>query len=133
MNKQENHSCIKFVFNDSKVISFTNVSFKEAIIKILKQNVFDQEPLKVVLPSSKILYFDKQLFTFYINGEIEQPELINLTQCDGLYRNKVKLLTNTHDEIDAGTLWKRHDDRLNMVSMDEYIPCEYVENLFYEV
>ena len=125
---------IKFAYHDGSVLTITNKSFKEAVATALNKELFKQTPIKVVFPNTKkILYFDDNLFSSYLQNQIEQPELIQLTQCEGLYRNKVKLLTNTHEDIDPGTLWKRNGNTLQLVSTDDSVTSEFIDDLFEEV
>jgi hypothetical protein len=125
---------MQFIYTDSSILTITDKSFRAAIKAVLNEEIIKVQPIKVFFTSTKkILYFDKQHFTSFINGDIDQPEIIELTECNGIYRNKVKLLTNTHEEIDPGTLWKRNGNRLQVISDDDYIPCEFIEDLFEEV
>ena len=125
---------IQFVYQDGSTLTITDKSFKQAIIAVLNEEIIKETPIKVVFPSTnKTLYFDKELFASYITGEIDQPELIETTECDGLFRNVSKLLTNTHEEIEPQTLWKKANNKLILIDNDDYITCDYVETLFVEV
>jgi len=132
MNKET--FSIKFVYQDGSILTITDKSFKAAIKTVLNKEIIEETPIKVFFPSTKkTLYFDKELFTSYISGDIEQPELIECTECQGLFRNISKLLTNTHEEIDEKSLWKKQNNILILVDADEYITSDYVEKLFVEV
>ena len=125
---------LQFIYHDGSKLSISDKSFKQAIRTVLNEEIIKETPIKVLFPNSrKTLYFDKQLFTSYIAGEIEQSELIECTQCDGLFRNTSKLLTNTHDEIEPNSLWKKQKNVLILINDDEYITCDYVQDLFEEV
>ena len=125
---------LQFVYHDGSTLSITDKSFKQAIRTVLNEELIKETPIKVLFPNSKkILYFDKQLFTSYIKGDIDQAELIESTQCQGLFRNTTKLLTNTQEEIEPGTLWIKRNNVLSLINDDEYITCDYVDTIFVEV
>ena len=125
---------IQFVYHDGSILTISDKSFKAAIKAVLNEEIIKETPLKVVFPATKkTLYFDKELFSSYSNGDIDQPELIECTECDGLFRNISKLLTNTHEEIEEKSLWKKSHNKLILVNADEYITSDYVEKLFVEV
>jgi acetylglutamate kinase len=125
---------IKFVYQDGSILTITDKSFKAAIKTVLNKEIIKETPIKVMFPSTnKTLYFDKELFASYIADDIEQPELIECTECQGLFRNISKLLTNTHEEIEEKSLWKKSHNKLILVDADEYITSDYVEKLFVEV
>jgi len=125
---------IQFIYQDGSILTITDKSFRQAIKAVLNEEIINEIPIKVFFPATKkTLYFDKELFASYIADDIEQPELIECTKCDGLFRNIAKLLTNTHEEIDEKSLWKKQNNILILVDADDYITSDYVETLFVEV
>jgi hypothetical protein len=47
--------------------------------------------------------------------EITQQELIELTQCDDLYRNTNDILTDDHIIIEKGYLWKANGHEVTLI------------------
>ena len=110
-------------------------SFREAITKVMNDHLtFDNQPIKVVFPTTKkVLYFDMNVFYAYIKNDIEQLELIEKTQCDGLFRNNTFLKTDTDEEIEPHSLWKKHSSEMHLVNEDIPVKCDYLEKLFVEI
>ena len=68
---------------------------------------------------------DKNAFHAYLSGNISQQELIELTECDELYRNTDEILG-----LDKGHLWKASKNVLTLVSDDDYIETKLDLTLF---
>lgn len=99
-----------------------------------KPGIKEHEPICLYFPTTKkYLVYKKELFLGYLKGEIEQTELIEETQCDGLYRNKNLIDTNLGESIDAGALWKKQGNYLTLVNDDGYIQTEFFEESFEKV
>lgn len=124
---------IKAVF--LKGVSFTlkGVTFQKAIEIFFSDNpAIKQDPLKIVfLGTQKVLYADKQSFVSFLTGKISQKELIELTECDDLYRNKSSIETR-EGEIDPGHLWKLFDRLLVLVDDDQDVTAK-LDLEFFEV
>lgn len=124
---------MKFVFLDGSSLELNDKTFREAITKVMNEHL-QKEPLKVVFPTTKkVLYFDMNVFYAYLKEEIDQMELIEKTQCEGLFRNNTEMITNSNDNIDAGALWKKQGHYVYMVNDDEPVRCNYDEKLFFEI
>lgn len=126
---------IKITYSDGTSLEQNNKSFK-AMIKLAfiigEQNCI--QPLKVLFPTTgKVLYFDDTLFRSYINEELEQPDLIDQTQCEGLYRNRAELILSDKSIIDPGALWKKFGKNLILIDADEYITSPLNEKAFVEI
>jgi hypothetical protein len=95
-------------------------TFKEAMHLIWDNPLFkDYEPMKMVFTSTgKVLFMDKQAFHSYLSGAITMQELIELTECDELYRNKKNFISEGDCIIDAGSLWKAHRQELTLIDDD---------------
>lgn len=126
---------LKFIFQDHSLFEVKGKSFREAVAFVVKSKmVFNNEPFKVEFTkTNKVLYFNKSAFYAYFDNELSEPELLQLTQCDGLYRNNTKLKTNTNEEIDKGALWMLRDKFLYLIDDDDTVKSEYLETLFYKV
>lgn len=109
---------VKIYYAKSIRVSLKNRTFKEAMQLIWKSPAFcDYEPLKMVFTSTgKILFMDKNAFHQYLSGNITQQELVELTECDELYRN-----TKEVENIEIGHLWKATLNELTLVDDDQFV------------
>jgi hypothetical protein len=101
-------------------VSMKKKTFKEAMHLIWDNPLFkDYEPMKMVFTSTgKVLFMDKQAFHSYLSGAITMQELIELTECDELYRNKKNFISEGDCIIDAGSLWKATRKTLTLIDED---------------
>lgn len=108
-------------------VSMKDKTFNQAMKLIWGQPPFcDYDPLKMVFTSTgKVLFMDKNAFHAYISGNITQQELIELTECDELYRNSQEVLG-----WEKGHLWKASQNILTLVSDDDYIQTKLDLTLF---
>lgn len=123
---------VKIFYAKGIRVSMKNKSFQEAMILIWQSPAFsDYEPLKIVFESTgKTLYADKAAFTAFLNGNITMQELIELTQCDELYRNTNDITTDDGFTVDQGSLWKANDKELTLIDDDNYITAKLNKLLF---
>lgn len=123
---------VKIFYAKGIRVSMKNKSFQEAMILIWKSPAFsDYEPLKIVFESTgKTLYADKAAFTSFLNGNITMQELIELTQCDDLYRNTNDITTEEGFTVDQGSLWKSNDKELTLIDDDNPINAKLNKLLF---
>lgn len=134
MNNPTANITITFTFQDNSVLTVKEKPFNVAVKTGCDYMTFENQPIKILFPNTKkVLYFDKEMIFAYLQNELSQIELIEKLQCDGLFRNKNKLLTNTKEEIDPGALWMKRGDELFLVSGDEFVLCDHVDSLFQEV
>jgi len=101
-------------------LSLKDKTFKEAMEMVWLSDVANhKEPLKMIFTSTgKMLYMDKNAFHAYLRGELTMPELIELTEIDELYSNKVDAISNERIRIDAGSLWKLRQQTLIVIDDD---------------
>lgn len=113
---------VKIIYAKGIRLSMKKKTFREAMEFIWKSPAFsDYEPLKMVFTSTgKVLFMDKNAFHSYLSGNISQQELIELTECDELYRNKVDIEHNGY-EIEAGHLWKASLNVLTLIDDDNHV------------
>lgn len=122
---------VEVLYTGGVKLHLKNRSFKGICEFIAeKPGLKDYDPLQLKFNTGKVLYYDKPAFIQYLNGTLEQPELVELTECEGLYRNTKPLVLEDKTEIDPGQLWKRQHDYLLMVDDDEYISSGYDPNVF---
>lgn len=122
-----NSLAIKIFYAKGIRLSMKDKTFNEAMNLIWGEPPFcEHEPLKMVFTSTgKILFMDKNAFHAYLSGNITQQELIELTECDELYRNTDEVLG-----WDKGHLWKASKNVLTLVSDDDYIETKLDLTLF---
>lgn len=123
---------VKIFYAKGIRVSMKNKSFQEAMILIWKSPAFsDYEPLKIVFESTgKTLYADKAAFTSFLNGNITMPELIELTQCDEVYRNTNDISTDDGFTVDQGSLWKASAKELTLIDDDHHVTAQLNKLLF---
>lgn len=110
---------INVVFTGAKTVTFTD-TFEAVVEKILTDDAFkDLTPLKLTFTTDKVLFFDRELFEAFQEGGLHYSELIQQTECDGLYRNWFRVTYNGV-EIEAGALWVLRGNVLTMVDNDEF-------------
>ncbi|MBX9886705.1 MAG: hypothetical protein K2Y30_02070 [Flavobacteriaceae bacterium] len=118
---------IKIFYAKGIRVSMKDKTFNQAMKLIWGEPPFcNYDPLKMVFISTgKVLFMDKNAFHAYISGNITQQELIELTECDELYRNTHEVLG-----LDKGHLWKASQNILTLVSDDDYIETNLNLTLF---
>lgn len=118
---------IKIFYAKGIRVSMKDKTFNQAMKLIWGEPPFcNYDPLKMVFTSTgKVLFMDKNAFHAYISGNITQQELIELTECDELYRNTQEVLG-----LDKGHLWKASQNILTLVSDDDYIQTNLDLTLF---
>lgn len=128
------NATLKFYYDKGITIEVKNRSFKEAI-----QFIFDlpgmkiQSPLKMVaISTGKQFYFDKERFQAFLDDEYSQRELLEATQCDGLFRNKVDLVCGGI-EIDHYSLWKLVNKKFVLIDAEQNIAVMSPDDNFIEV
>ena len=113
-------------------LSLKNRTFNEAMIFIWQSPAFkDYEPLKIVFTSTgKTLYADKAYFHSFLENNISMQELIELTQCDELYRNTNDITTDEGFIVDKGSLWKATDKEITLIDDDNHVTAKLNKLLF---
>lgn len=81
----------------------------------------EYEPLMLQFPGKK-LYWDKNLFRAYDQGDLPDAELIERTECLGLFRNWLEVATDD-DPIEPESLWKLTDEGYILIDDDRF-HCE---------
>lgn len=124
-----------FHYTDAITLKTTTKTFEEAIVFIMKVPRFaSHPPLKIVVETTgKILHFDEQKFQAFVDGDLEAAELIEQTECDGLFRNKEDIQIAKHDIIDSGSLWKLVGRNLTLVDDDRLAILLYNKEDFIEI
>jgi hypothetical protein len=122
---------VEVLYTGGVKLHLKNRSFKE-IVQFIAQmpGLKDYDPLQLKFSTGKVLYYDKAAFTQYLEGNLEQPELVELTECEGLYRNTKQLVLEDGTEVDAGQLWKLQHEYLLMVDDDDYVSSAFDPKAF---
>lgn len=93
----------------------------------------DLIPLKIKFPQTgKILYADRAAFNAFLNDDIGIKELLEITECDGLFRSLHEM--KCKDEIiEAGSLWKRTNKSLELAENDYLYIADFEPDSFIEI
>jgi hypothetical protein len=119
-----------FHYVGGKTMSVKGRNFKDAVrIAISVPGLI----IKVVFSSGKILYFNFSLFHQFLSDEISFIELITLTECNGIYRNLEELKIDKHCQVDAGSLWLRKKNKVELANSDTYIEINFTQDYFTEL
>lgn len=123
---------VKVFYAKGISLSLKNRTFNEAMIFIWQSPAFkDYEPLKIVFTSTgKTLYADKAYFHSFLENNISMQELIELTQCDELYRNTNDITTDDGFTVDKGYLWKAKGKEVILIDEDNYATAKLNKLLF---
>lgn len=123
---------MEVLYPGGEKLTLKDRSFKQMIEDIHeKPGIKEHEPIYLFFPTTKkYLVYSKELFLAYLKGEVKQTDLIETTQCDGLYRNKNIMDTRLGESIDPGALWKKQGDYLILVDDDGLIMSQFFENSF---
>lgn len=126
-NKDVFKLAIKIFYAKGIRLSMKDKTFNEAMRLIWGEPpLSNHEPFKMVFTSTgKVLFMDKNAFHSYLSGNITQQELIELTECDELYRNTQEIMG-----LDKGHLWKASKNVLTLVDDDDYIETKLDLTLF---
>lgn len=104
-------------------LTLKDKTFKEAM-QLVWQSSFSNgaEPLKMVFTSTgKMLYMDKNAFNAYLSGVLTMQDLIELTEIDELYRNRIDVVSNEKAPVEAGSLWKLKQKTLTLIDDDSHV------------
>ncbi len=126
---------IHFQYPKGQHLEVKDKSFTEAVKFVLNGNFGKVgTPIKITFPATnKILYFDDDYFRQFIQGHLSQKEVIELTKCDGLFRNKEMVVTEKKAVIDPQSLWKKEADNYTLVDNDNHIVVTKKASDFVEV
>lgn len=126
---------LNFVYPNGHLLESKSRNFLDAIKFVFEApGLKNHTPLKLVVKSTgKILYFDDLKFKAFANDEITIEELIQETECEGLFRNKVDIELNKSDIIDTGSLWKLIKGKYILVDSERYIAVVAPDDNFKEI
>jgi hypothetical protein len=113
---------LKVHFTKGEVLTITNATFEDAVIKMFDNMTFESQPLKVVFPSTKkVLYFDQNAFYAFHKKELTQLELLEKTQCEELCRSIIQLQSSSGDTIEPDTLFLKRNNSYIVADDDQYV------------
>lgn len=113
----------KIIYPKGIRLCLKDKTFKEAM-HIVWNSEFSNgvEPLKMVCTSTgKMLYMDKNAFQAYLSGSITMQDLVQLTEIDELYQNRIDVVSNEQITVDAGSLWKLNQKVLTLIDDDQNV------------
>lgn len=129
-----NNPTLVFHYTGAVTLKTTTKTFREAIVFVMKVPRFaSHPPIKLVIESTqKTLYFDEDKFQAFLDGDLSQENLFNLTECDGMFRNKVDLVCGGI-EVDHYSLWKLVKNKFILVDDDQYVAVMSPDDDFVEI
>lgn len=122
---------VKIYYGKGISLSIKNRTFREAMEMVWRSKEFsDHEPLKLKFESTgKTLYMDKDYFISYLDHNRTLEELIELTECQELYRN-IEDVVIEKQTIDAGSLWKLIQDQIYLIDSNDWVNTKFDQSLF---
>lgn len=113
-------------------LTLKNKTFTEALEMVWMSDIANHsEPLKMIFTSTgKMLYMDKNAHTAFLRGEITMKELIELTETDDLYRNRIEVVSNEQITVEAGSLWKCRKQTLILIDDDRHVTTKLNLDIF---
>ena len=126
---------VSFHYKETMTLKQTSRSFIDAVKFCFESpGIRSHDPIKVVFNSTKkVLYFDKNKFQAFANGEKDLEELVEETQCDGVFRNIVDIELRKDHIIEHASLWKKVDNNFILIDDDQHIAVECTGGNFIEV
>lgn len=114
---------LTFHYGKDVKLTTKSKSFKEAIKFVLeRKEPTDFTLIKMVAESTgKTLYFDENKFKAFLQGEYTETEIIEATQCEGIFRNTEDIIISKDDVIDSGALWKLMDKHYVLIDDDRFL------------
>lgn len=113
----------RIIYAEGIRLTLANKTFEEAMKMVWMSDIANHsEPLKMIFTSTgKMLYMDKNAHMAFLRGDITMQELINLTEVDELYRNRIDVVSNENIKVDAGSLWKCRQQTLILIDDDRKV------------
>lgn len=123
-----------FFANQHLSIRVRNKTIDEALKLAHGISVKIKPLVKMVFDNGDVLYFDDYKIESFIKKEITFEQLVNYLKCKDVVFNKLPVLDENQNVIDAGSLWKLNNDNLCvLIDDDQYVESEYIEDLFESV
>lgn len=113
-------------------LTLKDKTFKEALEMVWMSDIANNaEPLKMVFTGTgKILYMDKNAHQAFLRGDITMPELVEQTEIDELYRNRIDVVSNEQETVEAGSLWKCRKQTLILIDDDRNVTHKLNMDIF---
>lgn len=93
----------------------------------------DFGPLLFQLENGQKLFFMQSILQQYVSWQMDYEELVSILHCDGLYRNRTRLINQHKFEIEPQSLWLKRGDTLMLIDDDNFIDCDFNEKLFEQI
>jgi len=134
-NKNTGHGelGVKVSYLDGANMSLSGMSFKQTIIFLSEDaKKHKRTPLLMVFSTGKKLYYDEDQVRLFVAGTIDQMELVENCECEGIYRNNTRLKMENGEELEEGWLWTKKNQHVFLVDRDQGIYCPFDSELFIE-
>jgi hypothetical protein len=125
-------SC-KVSYLDGATMELNGISFNQCVRKVHEDaEKNDRTPLVLTFSTGKKIYYDEEQVRNFVENNIDQLELVEATECDGIYRNTTKMKMENQEELEEGSLWTKKGNYVFLVDKDRSVYCDYDERLFVE-
>jgi hypothetical protein len=134
-NKNTGHGelSVKISYLDGAKMSLSGMSFKQIVIFVSEDATkHKRTPLLMVFSTGKKLYYDDDHVRSFVAGSIDQMELVENCECEGIYRNNTRLKMENGEELEEGGLWTKKNNYVFLVDKDQGIYCPFDSELFIE-
>ena len=123
---------LKVVYPNEIRLCLSNKTFREAVDFVLNNEAFkNYSPLKMIFTSTgKILFLDANAFQSFLSGNLTMQELVELTECDEVYRNTTQVISHQQLAVESGNLWKANRGEVILVNDDQYITADLDFKIF---
>ena len=120
---------LSFVYSSGFTLTANRISFKACLnLALSLPNAQDIVYVKAVSTKKTMLY-DESLFSDFLKGFLSLPELIELTECDAVYRNIMNCQFKSFN-IDSGSLWVLRSGKYELVDDDQFVSVTFPDNNF---
>jgi len=124
---------VKVSYLDGATMTLSGLSFKQIILFVSDDaKKHKRNPLLMVFSTGKKLYYDEEQIKLFVTDNIDQMELVENCECDGIYRNNTRLKMENGEELEEGWLWTKKNNYVFLVDRDQGIYCPFDEKLFIE-
>jgi len=124
---------VKVSYLDGATMTLSGLSFKQIILFVSDDaKKHKRTPLLMVFSTGKKLYYDEEQIKLFVTDNIDQMELVENCECDGIYRNATRLKMENGEELEEGWLWTKKNQHVFLVDKDQGIYCPFDEKLFIE-
>tara|TARA_R110001606_G_scaffold273019_1_gene421556 strand:+ start:427 stop:837 length:411 start_codon:yes stop_codon:yes gene_type:complete len=127
-------STITVKFQGNKAVKFKNTTLLEIAKRLLNQQTFvNLQPMLIVFPTGKQLYFNKSEWHQFLHNQISVVELVENTETEGLYRNNNVVVFKGKLDVEPQALWTKKGNQLFLIDDDWNIIVDFNKKIFTEI